>query len=134
MKYKILIDSNFFFLPFYENFDIIEELKNFLIKENIEYDNFYTLEKNIWEIENKLKSVKSIKKRKIYEMVLDYVKKSNIAIIPSKINEKTDRLILNIALNGNWIVCTLDRQLKKIMQSLKIPYISYSNKKLYIKW
>lgn len=134
MKYKILIDSNFFFIPFYEKFDIVEELKKFLIKNNIESEGFYTLKKNIHEIENKIKTSKSVKKQKLYELVIKYIKNNNVIIIDSPINEKTDRLIINTALNGNWIVCTLDKQLKEIMKRLKIPYISYSNKKLYIRW
>jgi len=40
MKYKILIDTNIFFIPFYENFDVINELKDFLTRNNIEYDGF----------------------------------------------------------------------------------------------
>ncbi|MEM1804492.1 MAG: hypothetical protein QXI77_00670 [Nanopusillaceae archaeon] len=134
MKYKILIDTNFFFIPFYENFDILEELKRFLVENNIEFEGFYTLKKNIYEIENKIKISKSVKKKKLYELVMEYINKNNIIILESSINEKTDRLLINIALNGNWIVCTLDKQLKSIMKKLKIPYISYSNKKLYIKW
>lgn len=134
MRYKILIDTNFFFLPFYENFDVIEELKKFLNENNIEYEGFFTLKKNIYEIKSKIKNCRSLKKRKLYELVIKYIEKSNINVLESSVNEKTDRLIINFALSGNWIVCTLDRQLKEIMKKLKIPYISYSNKKLYIRW
>lgn len=134
MRYKILIDTNFFFIPFYENFDILEELKRFLIRNNIEFEGFYTLKKNIYEIENKIKISKSVKSKKLYELVMEYINKNNIIILESPVNEKTDRLLINTALNGNWIICTLDKQLKSIMKKLKIPYISYSNKKLYIKW
>ncbi|MEM1634319.1 MAG: hypothetical protein QXR54_02055 [Nanopusillaceae archaeon] len=134
MRYKILIDTNFFFIPFYENFDILEELKRFLIENNIEFEGFYTLKKNIYEIENKIKISKSVKSKKLYELVMEYINKNNIIILESPVNEKTDRLLINTALNGNWIICTLDKQLKSIMKKLKIPYISYSNKKLYIKW
>ncbi|MEM0379428.1 MAG: hypothetical protein QW184_01005 [Nanopusillaceae archaeon] len=134
MKYKILIDTNFFFIPFYENFDVLEELKKFLIEKNIDYDSFYTLKKNIYEIKNKIKSTKSIKKKRLYTLVEKYINKNQINIIDSPINEKTDRLIINTALSGNWIVCTLDKQLKNIMKKLKIPYISYNNKRLYIIW
>ncbi len=70
MKYKILIDTNIFFIPFYENFDVISELKDFLMKNNIEYEGFYTLRKNIIEIENKINSAKSEKWKKIYKYLI----------------------------------------------------------------
>ncbi len=134
MKYKILIDTNFFFLPFYENFDVISELQNFLIEKGIDYEDFYTLKKNIWEIENKLKTSRSEAKRKLFKLVLEYIKSKGVTILESPLNEKTDRLIVNTALNGRWIVCTLDRQLRYILRKLKVPYIFYSNKSLHIRW
>jgi hypothetical protein len=75
MKYKILIDTNIFFIPFYENFDVINELKDFLMKNNIEYEGFYTLRKNIIEIENKINSSKSEKWKKIYNLSIRIYKK-----------------------------------------------------------
>jgi rRNA-processing protein FCF1 len=135
MKYKILIDTNIFFIPFYENFDIINELKDFLMKNNIEYEGFYTLRKNIIEIESKINSSKSEKWKKIYSLVLEYIKKNNINIIETKENyEKTDRLIIKTALSDKFIVCTLDRNLRIILKKLRIPVIFYSNKKLHIIW
>ena len=135
MKYKILIDTNIFFIPFYENFDIINELKDFLMKNNIEYEGFYTLRKNIIEIKSKINSSKSEKWKKIYSLVLEYIKKNNINIIETKENyEKTDRLIIKTALSDKFIVCTLDRNLRIILKKLRIPVIFYSNKKLHIIW
>jgi rRNA-processing protein FCF1 len=135
MKYKILIDTNIFFIPFYDNFDIINELKDFLMKNNIEYEGFYTLRKNIIEIENKINSSKSEKWKKIYGLVLEYIKKNNINIIETNENyEKTDRLIIKTALSDKFIVCTLDRNLRIILKKLHIPVIFYSNKKLHIIW
>ncbi|MFZ8856000.1 MAG: PIN domain-containing protein [Candidatus Nanopusillus sp.] len=135
MKYKILIDTNIFFIPFYENFDIINELKDFLMKNNIEYEGFYTLRKNIIEIKSKINSSKSEKWKKIYSLVLEYIKKNNINIIETKENyEKTDRLIIKTALSDKFIVCTLDRNLRIILKKLHIPVIFYSNKKLHIIW
>ncbi|RIB35286.1 MAG: hypothetical protein BXU00_02010 [Candidatus Nanoclepta minutus] len=134
MRYKVLIDTNFFFIPFYERFDIIEELKNFLIERGIEYEGFYTLRKNIWEVENKLKTTKSENKRKLFKLVLDYIKKKDIRILDSSLNEKTDRLIVSTVLKDKWIVCTLDRQLRYILRRLKIPYIYYANRSLHIRW
>ncbi|MGC9133169.1 MAG: PIN domain-containing protein [Nanopusillaceae archaeon] len=135
MKYKILIDSNMFFLPFSENFDIINELKEFLEKNNIEYEGFYTLRKNIIEIENKIKTAKSEKWKRKYNMVLEYIKRNNINIIDTGKNwEKTDRLIVETSLSDKFIVCTQDRNLRKILKGLKIPVIFYSNKELHIIW
>jgi rRNA-processing protein FCF1 len=135
MKYKILIDTNIFFIPFYENFDIINELKDFLSRNNIEYEGFYTLRKNIIEIESKINSSKSEKWKKIYGLVLEYIKKNNINIIETRENyEKTDRLIIKTALSDKFIVCTLDRNLRIILKKLYIPVIFYSNKKLHIIW
>jgi len=132
--YKILIDTNFFFLPFYEKFDIIEELKKFLIEKGIEYEGFYTLKKNIWEIENKLKTAKSESKKKLFKLVLNYINSRGIIVLDSPINEKTDRLIVGVAVKDKWIVCTLDKQLRYILKRLKVPCIYYSNKSLHIVW
>jgi len=135
MKYKILIDTNIFFIPFYNNFDIINELKDFLSRNNIEYEGFYTLRKNIIEVENKISGSRSKKWKKIYGLVLEYIKKNNINIIETKENyEKTDRLIIKTALSDKFIVCTLDRNLRIILKKLRIPVIFYSNKKLHIIW
>ncbi|BBL45636.1 hypothetical protein MJ1_0478 [Nanobdella aerobiophila] len=133
MQYKILIDSNVFFIPFYYNYDIIEELKLFLNRKDINYVGLYTLRKNIIEIEDKLKSTRSEKSKKLYKLVLDYINKNNINIIETnKNNEKTDRLIVNISLSGDFIVCTQDKNLRYILRKLKVPVIFYSNKELHI--
>ncbi|BFI73081.1 hypothetical protein YN1_0680 [Nanoarchaeota archaeon] len=135
MKYKILIDSNMFFLPFYENFDIINELREFLEKNNIQYEGFFTLRKNIIEIENKINTAKSEKWKRTYNMVLEYIKKNNINIIDTGKNwEKTDRLIVETSLSDKFIVCTQDRNLRIILKKLKVPVIFYSNKSLHIIW
>ncbi len=134
VKYKILIDTNFFFIPFYENFDVIEELKKFLEIKSIEYEGFYTLRKNIIELENKLKTAKSEKWKKIYKLVLEYIKRKNITVIDTGNNNvRTDRLIVNfVTLNNNFIVCTQDRRLRIILKNLNIKVIFYSNKQLHI--
>jgi|GEM_PF-1480236 len=132
--YKILIDTNFFFIPFYENFDVLEELPKFLENKKILIEGFYTLRKNIWEIENKIKTAKSKKWEKIYTLVMNYIKKHNIKIIDTSVNEKTDRLIVETVIKDpdKWIVCTQDKNLREILKRLKIKVIYYANKSLHI--
>lgn len=133
--YKVLIDTNFFFLPFYENFDVINELRRFLEENGILEYKFFTLEKNIKEIENLLNKAKSNKWKKIYNLVSEYIKRNDIDIIKSDINERTDRLIVKYSIEEkNVIVCTQDRTLRYILRKLRIPVIFYSHKSLHILW
>lgn len=133
--YNILIDTNFFFLPFYENIDIIEEIKKILETNHILNYRLVTLKKNIWEIENLMNKAKSEKWKKIYNLVLNYIRKNNIDVLESEIEERTDRLIVKFALsNKNTIVCTQDKILRKILRKLDIPVIFYSHKSLHILW
>ena len=133
--YNILIDTNFFFLPFYENIDIIEEIKKILETNHILNYRLVTLKKNIWEIENLMNKAKSEKWKKIYNLVLNYIRRNNIDILESEIEERTDRLIVKFALsNKNTIVCTQDKILRKILRKLDIPVIFYSHKSLHILW
>lgn len=135
VKKKIFLDTNIFFIPIYDKIDVIEELKIFLDKNNIYFENFYTTKKNVWEIENKINTSKSEKNKKLYEMALKYLKSKNVIILDSDINERTDRLIVKLVLKEpkDWIVFTRDKILKNTLKSLRISYITYSNKKFYIK-
>lgn len=132
--YRILIDTNIFFLPFQENFDSINELKKFLIENNIKFKEFITLRKNIWEIENKLNTAKSEKYKKLYKTVLEYIKRNDIKIIDSPININTDRLIIKYCIeNDDILVCTRDSKLIYVLRKLKISYIKYSKHKFSLK-
>lgn len=134
-KYKVLVDTNFFFIPFYENFDSIDELEKRLENLDIVVEGIYTLKKNVWEIENKLNVAKSNKWKKTYKLVLEYIRSKNVKILNSPINEKTDRLIVNTVLSsgGKWIVATQDKNLQIVLKRLKIPYAYYSKKEIHIK-
>ena len=134
-KYRVLVDTNFFFIPFYENYDSLLELSKILDSMDISIEGFYTLKKNVWEIENKLRTSKSYKWKKIYRLALDYIKTRNVRVLESPINEKTDRLMLNVVLSGNykWIVATQDKNLRFILKKLKIPYAYYSKKSIKVK-
>jgi len=133
-SYKILIDTNFFFIPFYENYDVLEELPVFLESKGILIEGFYTLKKNLWEVENKLKTARSEKWRKIYNLVMQYIKNYNIKTIETPVNVNTDRLIVSTVLKNpdNWIVCTQDRNLREILRRLKIRVVYYGGKRLHI--
>lgn len=132
--YRILLDTNIFFLPFEEKFDSINELKNFLLNNDIRYKELITLKKNIWEIENKLNTAKSNKKKILYKMILSYIEKNNITIIESPLNINTDRLILKYTIeNPDVIPCTRDSKLIFVFKKLKINFIYYKNKSYFIK-
>jgi len=133
-SYKILIDTNFFFIPFYENYDVLEELPVFLENKGILVEGFYTLKKNLWEVENKLKTARSEKWRKIYNLVMQYIKRHNIKIIEMPVNVNTDRLIVSTVIEDpdSWIVCTQDRNLREILRRLKIRVVYYGGRSLHI--
>jgi rRNA-processing protein FCF1 len=133
-SYKVLIDTNFFFLPFYENFDIFEELPKFLERKGFLIEKFYTLRKNIWEVENKLKTAKSEKWRNIYKLVIQYIKKSNVEVIETPVNKNTDHLIVETVIKepNSWVVCTQDRNLREVLRRLKIHVVYYAGKELHL--
>ena len=133
-SYKILIDTNFFFLPFYENYDVLQEIPNFLERNQMLAEGYYTLKKNIWEIENKLKTAKSQKWKNIYKLVLEYIRKNNVKIIDTPVNKNTDHLIVETVIKDpyNWVVCTQDKNLRDILRKLKIKVIYYAEKELHM--
>ena len=116
MSFKIILDTNFLFIPFKFNVDIIREFER-LFSKNYK---LFIFSSTIKELDN-LKSKKS-KDRKLIPLIEKFLINYNVSII--EVNENyTDGVILK-NLDKNYIVATNDIELrKKILQknsSIKI--------------
>lgn len=116
MPLKIILDSNFLFVPIQFQVDIIKELKR-VTNRNIEaillspvYDEVQTL------------STKRGMKRRV-ETALKYAE--NLKLVNCEINpsETVDDLILRIAVEWNCPVATNDRTLRKKLRDINITVI-----------
>ena len=123
MSFKIILDTNFLFIPFKFNVDIIREFER-LFSKNYK---FFIFSSTLKELDN-LKNKKS-KDRKLIPLIEKFLINYNVSII--EVNENyTDRVILK-NLNENYIVATNDIELrKKILQkNLSIKILILRQKK-----
>ncbi len=133
---KILVDTNIFFIPFTEGVDILEEIKNYVelnLGEPVE--GFYTLKKNIWELDHLERTAKSQKKRNLIKLIKKYIEKKGVKILDSDLNERTDRLLIQKALEDpkTWIVATQDSNLREALKRLDIHFIYFKNKQIFLR-
>ncbi len=124
---KILLDTNFLLVPFQFNVDIFSEIER-LVTEKFK---LCTLKKCIWELEHIMRTAKKGKDRLNAKMALQLVKKYNIEIIDTPLDRKTDDLIVEIAKENprEWIVCTNDKELRRMLKKLGITTIFLRQKK-----
>lgn len=120
----IVLDTNFFFLPFYEHFDVVLELKKEYPKADI-----VILEDVVMEVE-KLKQ----KNVKWAGLAKSYINKRNIRVVKYDISEKdVDKKILKYAKEHNAFIGTIDKDLKKKAYSKNIKIISFLKSKKRLK-
>jgi rRNA-processing protein FCF1 len=121
----IILDTNFFFLPFYEHFDVVNELRKFFPKASMVI------------LEEVLDEVDKLEKRgvKWAGLVKEYIKKRKIRVVRYGVDEfEVDKKILKYAGEHNAFIGTIDKDLKKKAVSKNIKIISFlkSKKKLII--
>ena len=119
---KIILDTNFLFLPFYEHFDVVLELKKLHPKAEI-----IILDDVIREVE-KLKK-ENVKWAGLAE---EYIKIKKVKKAHYGEEISVDEKILKYAEEHNAFIGTIDKDLKKKAVSKKIKIITFlkSKKKL----
>ena len=105
MNFKIILDTNFLFVPFKFNVDIISEFER-LFSKNYK---LFIFSSTLKELDN-LKNKKS-KDRKLIPLIEKFLVNYNVSVIKS-IGNYTDKIILE-NLDENYIIATNDIELRK---------------------
>ena len=108
---KIILDTNFLIYCAKEKLDYNEELSN-LLNENYE---LVVPEQVIEELERLKIKTKKGKDKTACDLALQLLQKNNIKKV-SPIGKNVDQAIINLSKENNKnIVCTLDREMRKIL-------------------
>ena len=124
---KVLLDTNFLFIPFTMKADVFSQFKDLGFS-------ICVIDRTIGELEN-LKKTGSAKEKKVAKMALEAITKLNIEIIHTDTKEesfkKVDESILDIAAKQELIVATQDRELKRLLKGKGIR-VYYLRQRKYI--
>ncbi|MDD5331936.1 MAG: hypothetical protein PHE43_03925 [Candidatus Nanoarchaeia archaeon] len=115
MPEKIILDTNFLITPLKIKCDIFSGLDNLIDKKY----KLYILDKSIEELKGK----------KEEKLALAIIKAKDINIIKTERNKNVDDLLLDLADNEKFIVCTLDKELRRKLKSKDIKIITMRQKK-----
>jgi rRNA-processing protein FCF1 len=115
---KIILDTNFLFIPHQFSLDIFEELSRLLNKKYAPI--LLSSTKN--ELEGLTKS-SSIKTQKEALFALNLSKKIHYVRIKKGSKETYDDVIIRVARNWNCPVATNDSELRKRLRSINVPVI-----------
>jgi len=122
---KVLMDANFLLIPGKFKVDVFEEIKVFGNPE------FFTLDKVVKEIEKIAKE--GGRDSKHAHMALFFIDSKGVNVVKSKPRKRTDDELLRIAKEGDFIVCTQDRELIKKLRKKSVEVISLRQRKYLVK-
>lgn len=126
MKIKVVLDTNFFLIPYQDRIDIFQEIER-LVPEAHELVTF----SGVIEELRKIQEGSKIRDKVASKIALELIDKKKINILDSKYN--VDSSIINLANEqkgiGNLIVCTNDKELKRILKKLGTIIIHKRGKK-----
>ncbi|MFH0897845.1 MAG: hypothetical protein V1850_07380 [Candidatus Bathyarchaeota archaeon] len=125
MPLKIVLDSNFFFIPVQFHIDIFSEMERITDRkiENVLLSPVYE--------ELKALSMKDGMKGRHAKMALNYAEKLKIINCETKSGETVDDLILRTAAECRYPVATNDRMLRRRLKDIDITVI-YLRKKSHL--
>jgi len=115
---KVILDSNFLFLPLHFDIEIYEALSTLL---NRRYEPII-LSTNLEELEKLAKS-SSLKISKEAKLALKLAEKCKILRVKRKLNESNDDVIVRVAAEIRCPVATNDQALRKKLRNIKVPVI-----------
>ena len=124
MPRKIIIDTNFLFIPAQFRLDIFEELNN-LLGQRIEPIMLSTTYQEL----QKLAKSKSPKICKQAMLGLELAEKCQIVEVERKANESNDDLTFRIAMEWKCPVATNDRELREKLRQFGVAVIFLRQKK-----
>lgn len=118
MTIKVILDSNFFFIPSQFKIDIFEELMNLL---NQRFEPIL-LSSTFQELRSMAEKGSS-KRRKQASLALELAEKCRLINIEKETGETNDDVILRIATQWKSPVATNDRELRRRLRAQDIPVI-----------
>ena len=120
---RFLLDTNFLMIPGQFKVDIFAELEKFGKPE------LYILDTTIKELEKISKGRGS--DAKAARLALELVKMKNIKMVQAQ-NKSTDREILRLAFEKDFVVCTQDKKLKAKLIKMGSRVVTMRQKKFLI--
>lgn len=118
MTLKVILDSNFLFLPLQFKIDIFEAIKNLLNRKH----ELTVLSTTVDELQE-LAQKGSPKVRKQAKMGLKFIERCRIVAVRRSSGESNDDVILRVARKWKCPVATNDRMLRQRLRDISIPVI-----------
>ena len=118
MTTKIILDTNFLFIPSQFHLDIFEELAR-LLGQQVEP---LMLSSTLRELQ-KLAESRSIKKSKQALLGLKLAEKCRVVEVKRKSGESNDDVVLRASIEMNCAVATNDRELRKKLRKASVPVV-----------
>jgi len=118
MTLKVILDSNFLFVPIQFKIDIFEAIRS-LLNQNHELIVLSTTNDELQEITKK----GTPKLRKQAEMAQELAARCRIVVVKKDSEETNDDVILRVAKRWNCLVATNDRMLRQRLRDISIPVI-----------
>jgi len=115
---KVILDSNFLFIPSQFHLDIFEELGK-LLGQKFDPTLLSPTKNELQEITKK----SSPKMRRQASLALKFAEKCRIVRVEKDLKETHDDLIVRVAAEWRCPVATNDRELKKRLRNIGIPVI-----------
>jgi len=115
---KVILDSNFLFIPSQFKVDIFEELMN-LLNQRFEPVLLSSTHQELRTMAEK----GSLSRRKQASLALELTKKCLLVNVEKSVEETNDDVILRIATEWKSPVATNDRELRRKLKKLGIPVI-----------
>ena len=118
MATKIILDTNFLFVPSQFHLDIFEELAR-LLGQQVEP---LMLSSTLRELQ-KLAESRSIKKSKQALLGFKLAEKCRVVEVKRKSGESNDDVVLRASIEMNCAVATNDRELRKKLRKASVPVV-----------
>jgi rRNA-processing protein FCF1 len=115
---KVILDSNFLFIPLQFRIDIFEEIRN-LLNQNFELIVLSTTRREL----QKMAEQGSPKLRKQAAMALKLTEKCHIIDVEKSLEETNDEVIVRVAALWRSPVATNDGELRRKLRSRDIPVV-----------
>ncbi|MFQ5999376.1 MAG: PIN domain-containing protein [Candidatus Bathyarchaeia archaeon] len=117
-KVKVILDSNFLFVPSQFQLDVFEELAN-LLNQRIDPVLLSPTKKELEEIARK----GSPKTRQQASLALKLAEKCRVVHVEKDLKETHDDVIVRVAAEWKCPVATNDRELRKRLRKMRVPVI-----------
>jgi len=122
---KIILDTNFLFVPSQFHLDIFEEL-NRLLRQRVEP---LILSSTLGELQ-KLAESRSVKKSKQAMLGLKLAERCRVVEVKRRSSESNDDIILRTAADMRCLVATNDRELRKKLRKIGVPVVFLRRKSI----